>query len=243
MSGFLVMNAIKFIIILVAVLLLISYVVCMLIFPWSQGGWVYVQSVWSEWQSLNAGFLALLSSVIVLLATHMQIYEQRKRDLTASKSLLPYTLSGISSYLYDCASIVMDIYSEKDNTIKSKYRKPVLPIGSFNVMSDCIKNSDIETAENIKSIMTMLQVHHDRVVALCNGRWSVSNTNICCLFHNMAMINSMVEELYSFSRAKHTAVAYEPSIESIVNSYNALDVEYESIDGLIDYTKRKTRAV
>lgn len=39
------------------------YFLFMCIKPWFYGDWGYVQGVWHDWQSLNTGMLAFISSI------------------------------------------------------------------------------------------------------------------------------------------------------------------------------------
>lgn len=74
------MNILKTIIILP----FLAYVFSMLIYPWVISGysWDYLQSVWQNWQSLNAGFLATIAAGTVIWTTRL-IINQNRRTHTA----------------------------------------------------------------------------------------------------------------------------------------------------------------
>ncbi|WP_256092693.1 hypothetical protein [Vibrio parahaemolyticus] len=59
----------------------IPYLVSMVIYPSTQGGWEHVHAVWYTWQSLNTGILAFIASIFALNAVR---YTEEKSDRETS---------------------------------------------------------------------------------------------------------------------------------------------------------------
>jgi hypothetical protein len=144
--------------------LLAIYGFSVFVFPWitSNGSWQYVQEVLDRWQTLNAGALAFLASLVAFNIARISENEQRERDFRAAKAFLPSTLSSLMEYCSASARLLEVLWQSS-----GERRTPItcvqLPDGYREVLSNCIRHSTPEIGECLVRILVRLQVHDARL--------------------------------------------------------------------------------
>ncbi len=105
------------IVFLLLALIVSAYAYSMIIHPIieSRGDWDNVLSVWREWQTLNAAFIALMSSLIAFYAALYADIRKRQRQRIAAISMLSESLSELCSYLESCATITAEAIEREKN--------------------------------------------------------------------------------------------------------------------------------
>lgn len=138
--------------------LLAIYCFSMFVFPWITGGcsWEHVQAVWDRWQSLNAGALAFIASLVAFNISRFNESRQRERDFVAAKAFLPSTLSGLMEYFTRCASIYETLWAS-EAAAPVAFTPPDLPAGYREVFSNCIRHADPTVGSYLSDILVRLQ--------------------------------------------------------------------------------------
>jgi uncharacterized membrane-anchored protein YhcB (DUF1043 family) len=153
---------------LVLALPFLIYIYFMFINPFIDGGWNTALKVWSAWQSLNVGFLALASSFVAFYIAHYSAEKKRVREFVAAKAFLPEALSELTSYFEQSAILYAEAYRRaSDNSDRCKTQLnsvlPTLPTDYKNVFSHCIHSATPVVGEHLANILSKLQVHHARL--------------------------------------------------------------------------------
>lgn len=227
--------------------MLFCFVFSMLLYPWSKGGWGYVQEVWHHWQSLNVGVLALLSSVIAFNISSYNTEKQRERNFVASKAFLPDALSELIDYFSKCSLLLKDYYNCIDNpslelTGTQEITVPVLSDEYKNIFSNCISNADREVADKLASILRRLQIHRARFSGLFEGStFSYTKDSIISKIYCLADLHADVSNLFNFARSLNDFDGSEISQENIINSYHCLNITIEEYEGLWELTVRNLK--
>ncbi len=228
--------------------LIFLYVFSMFVYPWLgySRNWNYVQSVWSEWQSLNVGMLALLSSMVAFNISRYNANKQRERDFEASRAFLPEALSEISSYLKKSVNPLLEALNKaKISTTKEPLESaiPNLPESYKDIFSKCISLADPDVGEQLANILRKLQLHNSRIKSLQdefheNSSMMVMPQNIVSLLYNLAEIRALVNATFEFARNTGPINSGKLSLENFRTAYMNLGIPIEIIDDLLEFTKR-----
>jgi hypothetical protein len=219
----------------------------MFIDPLLYGGWSAGMKVWSSWQSLNVGFLALTSSMIAFYITSYNAGKQREREFVAAKSFLPEALSELTSYFKQSALLYAEAFerASDDNDIcktQLKSNLPVLPQNYKSVFKQCIHSATPDIGEHLADILSKLQVHHARLSSEYEEFKPSSYMmkiphnimgNIFCLGEIQALVN----KTFSFARGEEDMDFSPLTRDDLVTAYRNLKIEIEEIGGLIEFTE------
>lgn len=193
-------------------ILVLVYFVSMVIIPFVTGGfdWEYLQSVWHDWQSINAGILAFLAAVIGLHLTTLRAEKERQQNFFAAKSSLPEALTEFYSYFKSSAKIYREAWNllthhPSDPLVKFETylpHAPDLPILYRDVFKDCIKyaDPDSDVSRYLAEILIRLQVHHSRLTHLKISETTYSFYNFHEEFHCLATLSILIDRLLEYSR-------------------------------------------
>jgi hypothetical protein len=233
---------------LVLALPFLAYIYFMFINPFIDGGWSTALKVWSAWQSLNVGFLALASSFVAFYIAHYNAEKQRVREFVAAKAFLPEALSELTSYFKQSAILYAEAYRRaSDNSDRCKTQLnsvlPTLPRDYKSVFSHCIHSATPEVGEHLANILSQLQVHHARL----NSEYEEFNpdnnmlkipssimSNIFCL----GKLQVLVNKTFSFARGTEEIDFSPLTRDEFVTAYRNLGVEIEEIEDLLEFTGR-----
>lgn len=229
-------------------LCVIGYVVAMLIVPVALGDWTYVQEVWDRWQSLNMGVLAFISSMAAFNIAKYNANKQRERDFVAARALLPDALSELIGYLRASARLLSEAWERVDSLalrapapLASEF--PELPSGYKEIFSRCIASAEVDVGDYLANIIVRLQIHHSRLkethkVLSEGGSLVLTKPNLMTYFYSLGNIQALINKLYEFARGEAPFDASNLEWDDYRNAYRNLNIEFEDIDGLVEFSER-----
>lgn len=230
--------------------LIILYVFSMVIFPWINGGqdWQYVHDVWNEWQSLNAGVFALISSYVAFNISTYNEEKKRQRAFVAARAFLPQALSDLTVYFKQCSALLREAYTiieeEGRRPPPLKSEAPSLRGGVNETFSRCIEVAEPEVASYLAQILMKLQIVSSRVREL-KGSFGNSGSEIWGRHYVMSNIHSLgelqvlINRVFDYARALQQFDPSKPTWEDYRNAFGNLDIDVEDIDDLERYTKQR----
>lgn len=172
----------------------VVYICSMVIHPLYIGGFNTLMETWSEWQTFNAGMIAILAAVISgyialkldksarqreavninasrqnekrkLRAEKKAIDEQRHRELIAASAFLPASLILIDDYVDDVSKKLLRSYAVNKNNI-DEVKGLSVPDGYQGVFKECITLATPDVSEHLVYILVHLQVFSSRIESL-----------------------------------------------------------------------------
>lgn len=190
-----------------------SYLICMVLAPAYIGGWSwhYVQSVWDRWQTLNAGILAFIASVIAFNISKYQENKQRERSFVAAKAFLPNALSELIGYFEKSANLLTESWVRLDphplGPISLAATVPALPDSYKATFSGCIEQAEPTVGEYLAKILVKLQVHHSRLSGLhlnltTSNRGVETRENVLYYLFGLGELYGLVGKLFPFARGE-----------------------------------------
>lgn len=227
---------------------LLLYLISMFVLPWFFGSWDYVQSVWRDWQGLNVGMLALLSSVIAFNMSRYNDERQRERDFASAKAFLPESLSELMGYMRESGTLISEVW-EKRNSFDNYKRVPLesripnLPKRYKVVFAECIKVADPSVGQYLAYILTRLQIHHARMKELKasyapNSGMLIIPDKIVSYAYCLGELTALVNRLFDYARGLEEFNGSHLVWEDFHNAYANLDIYPDQFDDLIGFTKR-----
>lgn len=226
------------------------YVFSMVIYPWFKGdqNWKYVHDVWSEWQSLNVGVLAFISSYIAFNISTYNEYKRHQREFVAARAFLPQALSDLTGYCKECSELLREAYMlldrEGGRPTPLKTKAPVLPEGVNETFSRCIATAESDVASYLSQILMKFQIINSRVRELKES-FGIDRSDIFIRSHIMSNIYSLgelkvlIDRIFNFARDLEQFDGSKPTWEDYRNAFGILDIDIEDIDGLEGFTKRR----
>lgn len=234
----------------VGVPLVLGYAISMLIIPWfgSSHDWEYVQRVWDRWQTVNAGVLAFISSVIAFNISKYNENKQKERRFIAARSFLPQDLSDLTSYCRESSTILREARerlkaSRVGHSTPWESQFPELPESYREVFSKCIEDAEPDFGEYLAHILVRLQIHHSRLRSLVdsisdNGRTVITQETIKSYLFSLAQIQAFINRIFDFSRGFESFNGSNLDWEDYKTAYRNLDIEIDGIDDLEEFTRR-----
>lgn len=201
-----------------------------------------------DWQTLNVGVLAFISSMVAFNISKFHAHQQRQREFIAARSFLPEALSELSSYFKENVSLLLEAWARaKDETDDCKTPLqnvlPSLPDNYREIFSRCISLAEPEVAQYLSFILMRLQVQHARVKAL-NDSFNPNSTmlvlpqNIITYLYGLAELQALVGKIFNFSRGLKDFSDDRLSWDDFRSAYFNLGILFENYDDLEDFTKR-----
>lgn len=225
------------------------YIVCMFAAPWFQGNWswVYVQSVWDRWQSVNVGMLAFVSSLIAFNIAKFNAGKQRERKFAASKAFLPAALSELVTYFKESAA-VFKLGWEAQAGIRPGFASPTLLQGYRDVFIKCIQHAEPEVGEYLSRILMQMQIHDARLREYIRkendeSQFAPQKHNLITYFYQVAKLQALVGKLFNFARGLEPFDSNDLEWEDFRNAFLNLnvwaeDIEMDYVGTLAEFTKR-----
>lgn len=227
------------------------YLVSMFIVPvFSQSlDWKYIQSVWHNWQSLNVGMLAFLSSLIAFNISKANSERQRARDFIAARAFLPEALTSLTAYFRECSGVLQEAWSRASDLNDNcrtplEHDLPLLPTPSYKqAFSQCISTSESDVGEHLAKILVLLQIHHSRLESMSLDFREGSTTiqiphTIMSYIFGLGKLQALVNNTYEFARGEQQFKEVSLVIEDFQTAYFNLGINVEDIDGLTGFTQR-----
>lgn len=215
--------------------LLVVYTFSMFLYPWfaGKGNWEYVQDVWDRWQSLNTGALAFLASLIAFNISRYNENRQREREFVAARAFLPSTLSGLTEYLSQCASIYGTLW-ESNGTAFKAIQHPTLPVDYREVFSNCVRHANPSVGSYLSNILAQLQIHEARlreIVAksITDPSHVVDKYDLLVYMFRVGELYALVGRVFGFARGQEPFEDRALDWESFRNAYSVLGLEADDI--------------
>ena len=226
------------------------YLFSMIFYPWLAGrfSWGHVHAVWMEWQTLNVGVLAFISSMVAFNISKYHANEQRGREFIAARSFLPEALSELVSYFRSSAALLSEAWSRaRDDTDECKtplqQELPIPPGNYREVFSRCISLAEPEVANYLSYILMRLQVHDARLRDLAGSFDPQSTTlvlsaNIKVHLYRLAELQALVGKIFDYARGIEEFDDAALTWEDFRNAYGTLNLWVDDYDDLEGFTKR-----
>ncbi len=228
--------------------LLVVYFVCMVVYPFFQGNWAHVHSVWHSWQTVNMGVLALLSSLIAFNISRYRVEEQRKRELIAATSFLSQALSDLSSYLTDCADILSqgrDATKDNKTAEGEFFQGEITPLNSSvkQVFSECIRHGDADLSKHLANILSKVQINSSRIRDLSiktsqNSNIIISRRTIKYRLFDVAELQALVNAIFHLLEIRKVVLA-KIGLKEFTDAYHNLNLDSQMIEEMRDFTRDK----
>jgi len=206
----------------------------MFIFPWFNGGWIYVQDVWDRWQGLNVGMLAFASSATAFSISKYNANKQREREFLAAKAFLPAAYSELTEYFKSSARVLLEGWNASTE----------------RVVENCIRHAKPEVGDYLSRILFRLQVHDSRlrsfVEELCGRKgFEPDRYNLIAYMYSLGELQALINKNFEFAR---NTSEFDPSYldwESFSNAYANLGIHIELIyvDETFDLEKFTKRGI
>lgn len=231
----------------VSVPIFVLYAICMYVYPAFSNGWNwdYTQNVWDRWQTLNAGVLAILASVIALNISKYHENKQREWKFIAARAFLPIALSELVSYFRCSARLLSEAHAgvvQKQDPIRLKEDMPTLPVSYVETFRQCIDHAEPAVGEYLADILVDLQVHHARLTELHEtitnpGRTVWTRTTLVSYIYSLGKLYALVGKLFPFARGQELFDRTDLVWEDYRNAYSLLDIN--NVDELPEFTNRR----
>ena len=218
----------------VGIPLLTVYIYSMFVYPWTAGNWSWghVQAVWDRWQTLNAGALAFLASLVAFNISRYNENRQRERDFIAAKAFLPSTLSGLMEYCSRSARIYQSLW-EPDGRKPEPLEHPTLPHNYREVFSDCMRHADPTVGSYLSNILVRLQVHDARLRDVTDATPShdrgVDKHTLLAYVLRLGEIYALIGNLFGFAREEEDFRDKSLTWEDLRNAYRILNFEIDDL--------------
>jgi hypothetical protein len=227
--------------------LLAIYGFCMFIYPWHTASWQHVQNTWDRWQTVNAGALAFLASLLAFNISKFNENRQRERDFIAAKAFLPSTLSGIMEYCSRSAVILRGMW-DQSHVKGVAPQLPSLPTDYREVFSNCIRHADPDVGSYLSNILVRLQVHEARLRDAIDdisdeGDHVLDRHSLLAYLLRLAELYVLAGNLFGFARGEELFRTKTLTWEEFRSAYSILKLEIDDffIDdsmNLMAFTKR-----
>jgi hypothetical protein len=212
-----------------------SKYLCVPLFSAVCGKWVvssleyFVLLQWlKEWQTLVGAGLAIVAAWMSVAAIKAQIAqaerhetERRRRQFSASRAILPLTLSRLTEYAASCAEMLGVLYKRSQGEIFEPesiagLSMPKLPSDVISELKDFVNACDEREAEAVANILRHIQIQSARIQDLF---YNIHSRKVLVLVVNVenyiidaARLHAMASSLFDFARGNSPAIANaEPS--------------------------------
>lgn len=216
--------------------LLAVYLLSMFVAPWfiGSGSWAHVQAVWDRWQTLNAGALAFLASLIAFNIAKFNENVQREREFVAAKSFLPSTLSSLMEYCSRSARVLEVLWEANGHPPAIPPDPPDFPAGYREVFSNCIRHADPQVGSYLSTILVRLQVHGARMRdAVANGTDAHAQGTdryvLISYLYGLGELYVLNGNLFGFARGEEPFQSKKLKWEDFRNAFSLMGVEVDDI--------------
>lgn len=228
-----------------------TYLLFMVVYPFTQGDWRHVQEVWDRWQALNVGVLAFAASVTAFNIGREKDRRQLQREFLSAKAMLPHALSELAGYCTESATYFLEAlqaYKGWDTWVGLEQpplpSPPEVPDVVFETFSKCVLAGEEAIAEHLVKVLSALQVHQARMSDLCamsdKRRGHVANAAELPLTYLVALakIRAYIDKVFDFARGEGAIDSSNPSLENLRTAYKTMGVVPETVKGLWERTEK-----
>lgn len=210
--------------------------------------WEYIQSIWHNWQSINVGAFAFISSLIAFNMSRANAEKQRAREFVAARAFLPEALSELTSYFRSCTPLLKEAWrraSDKDDECKTSLKESLhqLPLEYKEIFSRCIVSSESDVGDYLAYILTQLQIHHSRLQSLESDFSENSNMvqfhrNIESYMYCLGELQALVNRMFNFARGLEKFNGEPLKIDELTSAYLGLGITVDNFGDLSGFTQR-----
>lgn len=203
--------------------------------------------VLKDWQTLTAGLVALLASIIGFHITLIAEEKQRQRNFIAARSFLPLCFSELIDYFKQSAKILNWVYEQIQQSARVRteipYQTPVLDEKSLRVIQECIMQADEFVAQKLSKIIRDIQIHNSRIVSIyqsCNENTTriINSYEIISYIYRLSELMATINKMYGFARADEKLDLSPLDWGDYRNALLNLDLEPEDYEDLEGFIKR-----
>lgn len=228
------------------------YILSMIIVPWIEGEyeWRYVQNVWHNWQSLNVGILAFISSIIAFNISRFNANKQRERNFIAAKAFLPEALSELTTYFKFCGTLLTEAWDRVNGNTDGcrtplQQQVPELTESYKETFSQCIALAEPDVSEYLAYMLMRLQIHISRLNDVENSFREDRNTifmllpaNIITYMYCLAELQALINKIFDYARGLEDFDGSKLVWDDFRNAYGNLDISFDDFDDLVGFTQR-----
>ncbi|HDM8177828.1 TPA: hypothetical protein P0E27_005103 [Vibrio harveyi] len=215
------------------------YFISMCVVPWFYGDWEYVHQVWLDWQTLNTGVLAFISSITAFNIASFTAEIQRAREFVAARALLPQKLDSLLRYVDSSAEVLQQAnFYQKARQAREQTSPPELNTSDLTTIQECIRYATPEVAKYLANILNQLQVHSSRLDWVCrrnDNNQRFYNT----LYYELAVLRNNITNLFPLARGEDDKINTACNKGAIDFALHILNIRYEFVDGLEDYVSER----
>jgi hypothetical protein len=173
--------------------------------PW----WPTILKQVSEWQTLIAGFLALVGAGWTVRGLRAQIRQteqlgedRRRREDLAARAVLPLALSDMSRYARDCIQLLSKYVTGGRPIVPADLEWPQASSESIATFRDCARFADPRVATQIHDLLSTLQVQQARLRSLIvksRGKQMSLDKGVDAII-NAAEVHAKNNDLFEYAR-------------------------------------------
>lgn len=180
------------------------YFFSMVVYPYVGHDFKYLHDVWYSWQTFNAAMIALLASVIALIAAFYQDKKQQDRNVKAARALLPEVANQMMLSSFRGASLLKEAYEKRHDVSPSFYLVGNISDASewaMNIIKECIVYADESEIEFLVGVVGDWQKLKARFISMSADFNVKSEDGVIVL--DEASIVFLVDELVFFVAKLH----------------------------------------
>lgn len=209
--------------------LTLLYLYAMIAHPLFTGGWGATLSTWREWQTFNAGMIALLAATITATtAVYVdrqtrkrqtnRLLEERRRNFIAARAFLPHALANIDEYALACAVSLRKVYLaggmnglDEDGSyididvellpnMYSEFQSHPKPKDFESVFQNAIQYAEDEDARHLADLLAELQIFLSRMSDIEKQAYQGGDKHLLEMFVYSAYFQLKIAGFYNFAR-------------------------------------------
>lgn len=198
--------------------------------------WVDIHQVWMDWQTLNAGILAIISSVIALYSVKYQQIRAESKEVQVARAMFPDTLSELCDYTNAVSRILIRAYELVEGKMFHTANgigidMPLKPARHMDVISLIIKNSDDKIIYDLSIFVNKLQILHSRTNTIHSSLY-LNSTQLTTKIHvlNQMVLLSEIQAyigiFFDYSRVENlNKISSKITKEKMRNSISSLNLD------------------
>ena len=191
-----------------------------------------------DWQTLIAGFLAILAAMIGWVAIQGQVRqvethdrEMDRRRYAASRAMLPLALSGVSEYTHQCIDALLALYGESETIRKTDdFAPPTVPATSTADLRAMVEACSPVEGATIAKLLARIQVQMAGLRGLQRdlrvSETVVTRKHLEQFFVDTIEIQARASALYRFARGDEDDLpAADPTRDMMTNAAYLLGID------------------
>jgi hypothetical protein len=171
--------------------------------------WPTISQQVFDWQTLIAGFLALVGAgwtVRGLRAqirqTHQLAEDRRRHEELAARAVVPLSVSDMSRYSRDCIQLLTIYVTGERPIVPADLEVPSASSDSIGAFRDCARFADPKVAMQIHTLLSAVQVQQARLRSLIRksrGKQMSLSKGVDAII-DAAEVHAKSDDLFSYAR-------------------------------------------